>query len=210
MLDSSELDLTGESREVIEAYRLFAQDQGWRQKLRDAVRTGLTAEAAVERVQDELRLRVTRMGDPFLRERLHDFEDLARRLQRHLTGDSGGTRSAAKCRAGRPRDGAGGTARLRPRPPHRAGAGRRRGHLACRHRRARDGVAAGRRMEGVVDTARAGDPIVVDGESGEAHLRPPPEIVSVFEARAPCAQRVARIAAVRDLPAVTKDGVPIR
>src|SRR5271165_959237 len=63
MLESSELDLTGESREVIEAYRLFAQDQGWRQKLRDAVRTGLTAEAAVERVQDELRLRLTRMGD---------------------------------------------------------------------------------------------------------------------------------------------------
>src|SRR5580704_16252038 len=81
MLESSELDLSEESREVIEAYRLFAQDQGWRQKLRDAVRSGLTAEAAVERVQDELRLRLTRMGDPFLRERLHDFEDLTRRLQ---------------------------------------------------------------------------------------------------------------------------------
>ena len=62
MLDSSELDLTGESREVIEAYRLFAQDQGWQQRLRDAVSTGLTAEAAVERVQDELRLRVARAG----------------------------------------------------------------------------------------------------------------------------------------------------
>src|SRR5207248_9405176 len=87
MLSSTELDLTGESREVIEAYRLFAQDQGWRQKLRDAVRTGLTAEAAVERVQDELRLRIARTGDAFLRERLHDFEDLARRLQRHLDGN---------------------------------------------------------------------------------------------------------------------------
>ena len=59
MLDSSELDLTGEGREVIEAYRLFAYDQGWRQRMRDAVRTGLTAEAAVERVQDETRLRVS-------------------------------------------------------------------------------------------------------------------------------------------------------
>ncbi|HEY6579024.1 MAG TPA: phosphoenolpyruvate-utilizing N-terminal domain-containing protein, partial [Rhizomicrobium sp.] len=92
MLESSELDLTEESREVIEAYRLFAEDQGWQQKLYDAVRTGLTAEAAVERVQDELRLRVTRMGDPFLRERLHDFEDLARRLQRHLGGDGASAR----------------------------------------------------------------------------------------------------------------------
>src|SRR4029077_5236848 len=89
MLVSSELDLTGEGREVIEAYRLFAYDQGWRQRMRDAVRTGLTAEAAVERVQDETRLRVQRMGDPILRERAHDFDDLARRLLRHLTGDGG-------------------------------------------------------------------------------------------------------------------------
>src|SRR5215475_1198056 len=89
MLVSSELDLTGEGREVIEAYRLFAYDQGWRQRMRDAVRTGLTAEAGVERVQDETRLRVQRMGDPILRERAHDFDDLARRLLRHLTGDGG-------------------------------------------------------------------------------------------------------------------------
>ena len=87
MLSSSELDLTGEGREVIEAYRLFAYDQGWRQRMRDAVRTGLTAEAAVERVQDETRLRVQRLGDPILRERAHDLDDLTRRLIRHLTGD---------------------------------------------------------------------------------------------------------------------------
>src|ERR1700743_825052 len=34
MLSSSELDLTGEGREVIEAYRLFAYDQGWPQRMR--------------------------------------------------------------------------------------------------------------------------------------------------------------------------------
>jgi len=77
MLSSSELDLTGEGREVIETYRLFAYDQGWRQRMRDAVRTGLTAEAAVERVQDETRLRVQRMGDPILRERAHEGLGLA-------------------------------------------------------------------------------------------------------------------------------------
>jgi phosphotransferase system enzyme I (PtsP) len=64
---------------------------------------------------------------------------------------------------------------------------------------------------GVVDAARPGDVIVVDGESGEAHLRPSPEIVVAFEARRSLrAQRVARLAAVRDLPSITKDGVPIR
>src|SRR6202142_4106778 len=96
MLVSSELDLTGEGREVIEAYRLFAYDQGWRQRMRDAVRTGLTAEASVERVQDETRLRVQRLGDPILRERAHDFDDLARRLLRHLAGDGVAARSIPK------------------------------------------------------------------------------------------------------------------
>ena len=94
MLESSELALSGETREVIEAYRLFAHDQGWRQRLSDAIRTGLTAEAAVERVQDETRARIIRTNDPYLRGRLHDFDDLARRLIRHLA-QSGRTESLA-------------------------------------------------------------------------------------------------------------------
>jgi phosphotransferase system enzyme I (PtsP) len=214
MLESSEFDLSEESREVIEAYRLFAHDQGWRQKLRDAVRTGLTAEAAVERVQDELRLRVSRMGDAFLRERLHDFEDLARRLQRHLSGDG----KLADSRD-LPRD-----AVLVARamgPAELLDYGRDQlvalvledvaatSHVAIVARAMGLPLVSG--LEGVVDTARAGDVIAVDGESGEAQLRPPAEIVAAFEARkALQAQRVARMAAVRDLPAITKDGVPIR
>ena len=214
MLDSGELDLTGESREVIEAYRLFAQDQGWQQKLHDAVRTGLTAEGAVERVQDELRLRVSRISDPFLRERLHDFEDLARRLQRELVGKStsDGTRDLPQ------------NAVLIARamgPAELLDYGRDRlvallvedatatSHVAIVARAM--GLALVGGTKGIADTARAGDPIVVDGESGEAQLRPPAEIVSVFEARRTLReQRVAQFAAVRDLPAVTRDGVPIQ
>jgi len=211
MLDSSELDLTGESREVIEAFRLFAQDAGWQERLKDAVHTGLTAEAAVERVQDELRLRVSRMGDPFLRDRLHDLEDLARRLQRHLQGDGG----------------------MEELPPETILVARSMGpaelldygrdkltalvledaaptsHVAIVARAL--GVPLVGNVEGLADMARVGDAIVIDGESGEVHLRPPPEIVSAFRARQIVrAQRVAEIAKVRDLPAVTKDGVQVR
>ncbi len=211
MLNSSELDLTGESREVIEAYRLFAQDQGWQQRLRDAVHTGLTADAAVERVQDELRLRVARAGDPFLRERLHDLEDLASRLQRHLGGAGEG--------AALPRD-----AVLVARamgPAELLDYGRdgvvalvledaaTTSHVAIVARAMRIPVVGS--IKGITDAARAGDTIVVDGETGETHLRPASEIVTAFEARQTLiAQRVAQIAAVRDLPAVTKDGVHIR
>jgi len=211
LLDSSELDLTGESREVIEAYRLFAQDQGWQQRLRDAVNTGLTAEAAVERVQDELRLRVARAGDPFLRERLHDLEDLARRLQHHLGGEEE--------RAALPRE-----AVLVARamgPAELLDYGRNgivalvledaaaTAHVAIVARAMRIPIVGN--VKGISDTARAGDVIVVDGETGEAHLRPPTEVVAAYEVRRTLiAQRVAQIVAVRDLPAVTKDGVHIK
>jgi phosphotransferase system enzyme I (PtsP) len=211
MLDSSELDLTGESREVIEAYRLFAQDQGWQQRLRDAVRTGLTADAAVERVQDELRLRVARAGDPFLRERLHDLEDLARRLQRHLSAEAAATvlpRDAILvARAMGPAElldyGRNGLVALVLEDAATTS------HVAIVARAMRIPVVGN--TKGITDAARAGDTIVVDGETGETHLRAPAEIVAAFEARqALIAQRVAQIAAVRDLPAITKDGVHIR
>ena len=48
--------------------------------------TGLTAEAAVERVQSDNRARMMRQTDPYLRERLHDLDDLANRLMRQLVG----------------------------------------------------------------------------------------------------------------------------
>lgn len=212
MLASSELDLTGEGREVIEAYRLFAYDQGWRQRMRDAVRTGLTAEAGVERVQDETRLRVQRLGDPILRERAHDFDDLARRLLRHLTGEDVADRSLPQ------------NAVLIARgmgPAELLDYGRDKlvalvleeaaatSHVAIVARSM--GLPMVSSLDGIADNARAGDLIAVDGEMGEAHLRPATEIVKAFEEkRALRVQAQARFAAVRDLPAVTRDGVPIK
>jgi phosphotransferase system enzyme I (PtsP) len=211
MLSSSELDLTGEGREVIEAYRLFAYDQGWRQRMRDAVRTGLTAEAAVERVQDETRVRMQRLGDPILRERAHDLDDLARRLLRHLAGEGGeqaiphGAVLVARAM---------GPAELLDYGRDVLGA------LVLEEAAATSHVSIVARsmglpmvasLEGLADSARAGNMIAVDGETGEVHLRPASEIIKAFEEkRALRVQAQARFAAVRDLPAVTRDGVPIK
>ncbi|HSP26486.1 MAG TPA: phosphoenolpyruvate-utilizing N-terminal domain-containing protein, partial [Saliniramus sp.] len=76
----------GEHREVLETFRMFAHDQGWLRRMREAVMTGLTAEAAVERVQSDNRARMMRQTDPYLRERLHDLDDLANRLLHQLVG----------------------------------------------------------------------------------------------------------------------------
>jgi len=213
MLDSSELDLTGEGREVIEAYRLFAYDQGWRQRMRDAINTGLTAEAAVERVQDDMRLRVARLGDPILRERAHDLDDLARRLLRHLTGD--GAHSDAElpenavlvARAMGPADLVDyGRGRLVALVLEEAATT---SHVAIVARSLNVPLVGS--AEGVTDAARPGNLIAVDGDAGEIYLRPMPNVVASFDAkRALRANRVAQFAQLRDLPAVTKDGVTIR
>jgi phosphotransferase system enzyme I (PtsP) len=211
MLDSSELDLTGEGREVIEAYRMFAYDQGWRQRMRDATRTGLTAEAAVERVQDEMRIRVQRLDDPILRERAHDLDDLARRLLRHLTGDGGHAQTLAPDSVLVAR--AMGPAELLDYPRERVTGlvleeAASTSHVAIVARSMRIPMVGS--LEGITDAARAGNTIVVDGETGEAHLRPQPEIVATFEAKRTLrAHRVAHFAALRNLPAITRDGVHI-
>lgn len=84
--------LAGPSFEVLETYRMFADDRGWNRSLEEAVRNGLTAEAAVDRVRNEHRARFAQARDPYIRERLHDFEDLANRLLRVLAGDRPGER----------------------------------------------------------------------------------------------------------------------
>src|SRR5207248_8176209 len=86
MLERGEMADGGEHREVLEAYRMFAHDRGWLHRLREAVATGLTAEAAVERVQSDTRARMLRATDPYLRERLHDLDELANRLMHQLLG----------------------------------------------------------------------------------------------------------------------------
>ena len=79
--------LVDASFEVLDTYRMFAHSQSWLRSLQDAVSNGLTAEAAVERVRSEHRARLGQARDPYLRERLHDLEDLNDRLLRHLSGD---------------------------------------------------------------------------------------------------------------------------
>ena len=88
LIDRSDDGRAGEHREVLEAFRMIAHDRGWLRRLREAVASGLTAEAAVERVQNDARARLQRQTDPYLRDRLHDLTDIANRLLHQLAGQS--------------------------------------------------------------------------------------------------------------------------
>jgi phosphotransferase system enzyme I (PtsP) len=80
----------GEHLEILDAYRMIADDRGWVRRLREAVRGGLTAEAAVAKIQNETRARMASAKDPYIRERLMDLDDLGYRLLQHLAGEGMG------------------------------------------------------------------------------------------------------------------------
>ncbi|HYN37688.1 MAG TPA: GAF domain-containing protein, partial [Rhodospirillales bacterium] len=86
MLRASAIAGSGEHRDVLETYRLIAEDVGWLRRIGDAINTGLTAEAAVQKVNDDIHARMRQVSDSYLRERVHDLEDLANRLLQHLIG----------------------------------------------------------------------------------------------------------------------------
>ena len=88
MMERGDLARAGEHHEVLEAFRMFAHDHGWRRRLDEALATGLTAEAAVQRVRNDTRARMMRMPDPRFRDRLHDIDDLSNRLLRFLSGET--------------------------------------------------------------------------------------------------------------------------
>ena len=211
MLEGGQTKLGGTSYEVLETYRMFADDRGWNRSLLEAVRSGLTAEAAVDRVRNEHRARFATARDPYIRERLHDFEDLANRLLRVLAGDDPSQRVLPDdfilvARNLGPAD-------LLEYPRHKV-----RGLLLEEGSAASHAAIVARalqipcvgRLQGLRDRLSEGDPVIVDGETGEAYLRPRPDMLAVVQSRmAMRDQRRAEFDQLRDTPAITKDGTRI-
>jgi len=89
MANQAEFGVGGEHEEVLETYKMFAYDEGWSRRINESIDSGLTAEAAIERVQQHTRMRMRQIDDPLLAERMHDLEDLANRLLRIVSGQMG-------------------------------------------------------------------------------------------------------------------------
>src|SRR5215208_3952681 len=89
MTKEAEFGTVGEHQEILETYKMFAYDEGWSRRINEAIDSGLTAEAAIERVQQRMRARMQDIDDPLLKDRMHDLEDLSNRLQRIVSGRMG-------------------------------------------------------------------------------------------------------------------------
>jgi phosphotransferase system enzyme I (PtsP) len=214
MLSRRDVSMEGEHRAVLEAYRMFAHDRGWVRKLEEAIRNGLTAEAAVERVQSETKARMIRLTDPYLRERMHDFDDLANRLLRQLTG-YGAKLSASDF----PPDAivvarAMGAAELLDYPRENVRGlvleeGAVTSHVVIVARAM--GIPVVGQAAGAVALAENRDAIIVDGEDGKVHLRPMADLQRAYEEKVKLrARRQEQFKALRGVEPVTRDGKHIK
>jgi phosphotransferase system, enzyme I, PtsP len=209
LLSAESLDK--DQKAVLEAYRMFAHSRGWLRRMEEDIASGLSAEAAVEKEQSATRARLEQVPDAYLRERLHDLDDLSNRLLRILTGQGKDT-----------------GAEMPDNPV-----------LVARNIGPAELLEYGRKLKGVVleegsvgshaaivaralsvpmvihaeritNEALNGNLILVDGDSGVVHLRPEDTVARSFRDKvAMMAKAQERYASLRDLPATTRDGVTI-
>ena len=213
MLSHGDMQSFSDHREILESYRMFAHDRGWVDRLTEAISNGLTAEAAVERVQNDTRARMMRSTDPYLKDRLHDLDDLANRLLRILTGDGSSVgmkelpdNAILVARNMGPAelleyD----RSRLRGVVLEEGGAT---AHVAIVAKSL--GLVAVGQAENIVSMSEPGDDIIIDGPNGTVHLRPTPDVEQVYIERVRVgARRRAHYLELRDRPSVTRDGIEI-
>ncbi|MEM0906742.1 MAG: phosphoenolpyruvate--protein phosphotransferase [Pseudomonadota bacterium] len=210
----SRTDLAGreESRDVLEAFLMIAQDRGWARKMSDVVQSGLTAEAAVERVQSDNRARLLRSTDRFVRERLHDLDDLANRLLRELQGRhstamadiTGDAIIVARSM---------GPAELLDYDRARVRGlvmeeGTPASHVVLIARAL--GIPVIGQADGVTSMVESGEAIIIDADGGDVHIRPSAEVENVFAEKVRFrARRHAQYRRLRHLPAATRDGLDV-
>ena len=213
MLASDAMAGAGEHRDIIETYRMFADDRGWIGKIEEAVVSGLSAEAAVQRVQVDTRRRMMGVADPYIRERLHDLDDLANRLLRVLSG-----KPATAASDDLPDNAVliarnMGPAELLDYDSSNVRAvvleeGSATAHVTIVAKALQIPMMG--RVERILERAEPGDPIIVDADSGFVFVRPDEDVEETFAASMAVRDSMqAEFAALKDEPAVTLDGVEI-
>jgi phosphotransferase system, enzyme I, PtsP len=211
MIEGDPGRISGVSRDVLETFQMLAADPSWETKLKHGVRAGLSAEAAVERIRGEHRAKLNAAREPYIRERMHDLEDLDNRLLRALAGVEG---SASR---EMPEN-----AILIARelgPAELLEYGQRLKGVALEDGGATSHAAIVARalaipmvglVPGLLSRVEAGDAVVLDGERGEVRLRPEPAVRAAYTQRLSLrSARAAEFAKLKDTPAVTRDGVRI-
>jgi phosphotransferase system enzyme I (PtsP) len=213
MTNLAEFGTAGEHQEVLETYKMFAYDEGWSRRINEAIDSGLTAEAAIERVRQRMQMRMREIDDTLLQDRMHDLDDLSNRLLRIVAGQLG---TAAQM--GLPHDAVLIARNLGPAELLEYDRRKLKGvileegsltaHVTIVARAM--GVPMLGRVRNVRQAVGEGDEVLLDGDEGVAFVRPSGAVEEAFKAKLLITRkRRAEFAALRDVPPVTRDGCRI-
>jgi len=214
LANQAEFGVGGEHEEVLQTYKMFAYDEGWSRRINEAIDSGLTAEAAIERVQQHTRMRMREIDDPLLADRMHDLEDLANRLVRIVSGQLGTAASQ-----GLRRDTILIARNLGPAELLEYDRRRLKGvvleegsltaHVVIVARAM--GLPVLGRASGIRGIIRDGDEILLDATAANATVRPSAQVAEAFEARfAKSREKQATYAELRDVEPFTRCGTRIQ
>lgn len=212
-IQSSNLSDDDAKREIIETYLLFTQDRGWLTRINEAIVSGLTAEAAVKKVQEELQAKMSQLASPYIKERINDLEDLSNHLLQILLGkplqpnyDDLPKEFILVARTLGP-------AELLSYDHNRFKGlileeGSTSSHTAVIARAMDIPVLA--KVQNAITLIQDGDMVILDADGGNIYIRPSEDIESEMDKHiALYTKREAEYEALRELPAITKDGVKI-
>ncbi len=216
--NQAEFGIGGEHEEVLETYKMFAYDEGWSRRINEAIDSGLTAEAAIERVQQHTRMRMREIDDPLLADRMHDLEDLANRLLRIVSGQLG---TAAQ--QGLRKDTILIAKNLGPAELLEYDRRRLKGVILEEGSLTAHVVIVARAMGipvlgranhgkgGLRGIVRDGDEILLDATAANATVRPSPQVADAFAQRfAKTKEKQAAYASLRDVEPFTRCGTRIQ
>ena len=210
MLARRDMSSAGDHREILEVYRMFAHDRGWLRRIHESVDTGLTAEASVERVRNDMRIRMLRRADSYWTERFRDFDDLSDRLLRILVGEA-----ATAAEGELPEDAiilarTMGPAELLDYDRDRVRGlvieeGGNTSHVAIVAKAL--GIVTIGNAQGAIEKIEPGDAAIVDAELGELYIRPNQDVIEAYSDKARFrAKRQERYNELRSIAPNTRDG----
>ena len=205
--------MSGDQSEIFETYLMFIKDKGWISKMTKAIETGLTAEAAVQKVGEEMTARMELMTDPYIRERVHDVKDLIGRLMRHLSRHKKIHQSRKL-----PRNTILVAKNLGPAELLDYDLKKIKGIILEEGSQTMHMVIVTRSMnipllcgiKNVVHIIADGDSVALDATNGTVYLNPSDETLDMLNARAVRQRKLRqKYIQMKDLPATTLDGVHI-
>ncbi len=211
MAATARLNATKEQREIIETYRMFANSRGWVQRMETNILNGLSAEASVEKEQSDTRTRMNR-AEPYLRDRLHDLDDLSNRLLRTLMGLTQLTHADIPenpvliARQIGPGELLEYGNKLKGIVLEEGSIGSHATIIA----RAK-GIPLLVQVDGILSEALNGDAILIDGEAGTLYLRPDEDVTAAVRSKIDVRhEQQIRYQKLCHLPATSRDDVTIQ